>query len=783
MRTFERRSKRVMLFSKLGMGAAPSLTAAVALAAALNASAAHAQAADTSAQPQQPPTLNEIIVTATKRSQTVQATPLSITAYSGADLAAAGVTSIADVGYETPGVSERNSGPGQTEFEMRGIASSGGQSPTVGFYLDDTPLTPPSDAQLGKVVVDPDLYDLQRVEILRGPQGTLYGAGSMGGTIKLITNPPDPSAFSSSVNMKVSNTEGGGLNYGGNAMLNIPLITDRVAVRLVGTDEYVDGWINRIVLSPFPLETNGGMTRGNVTGAPVLDDYKDVNNERIQGMRATLLVKATDTLTIKPSVFYQKITQGGLSYADNPPGTSYEAHYEPYNVPEPYSDEFTLYSLLIKNQFNGFDLTSATSEYIRHTSMNEDSTEATQDFFETVIGIPDLPYSQVGSFVTTATDASKQFSEELRLTSNTSGPLQWILGGFYQDFNSTDDVFTNTPGPIAVEVLGVPSLYNVGNATNYKQEAAFGEASYKLPENLQLTAGLRYYSYHTGEELAESGGLPNGSLIPTVFNLPASNSGESPKVNLSYLPSDNLTLYVQAVKGFRPGGGNTPPPYACPSNPLQYGPDSLWSYEGGEKARLFDDRVVANSAAYYERWSGIQQSVAETCGASYTANAGTADVYGGEFELMTRITDHLTLTNSAGFTHARIVQSVPGGTFYVGEQVQDVPTWTDSTSLELTHPVANGYELVARASNVFVGSMTDVSYAINEVPSHDIVNLRLGLNLERADIDLFLDNAANTHAILGNTNALSFNVATFNRVATNQPRTVGLDINYYFGGK
>jgi len=369
------------------------------------------------------------------------------------------------------------------------------------------------------------------------------------------------------------------------------------------------------------------------------------------------------------------------------------------------------------------------------------------------------------------------------LTSNTSGPLQWILGGFYQDFNSTDDVFTNTPGPIAVEVLGVPSLHDVGNSTNYKQEAAFGEASYKLPQNLQLTAGLRYYSYHTAEELAESGGLPNGSLIPTVFNLPASNSGESPKVNLSYLPSDNLTLYMQAVKGFRPGGGNTPPPYACPSNPLQYGPDSLWSYEGGEKARLFDDRVVANSAAYYERWSGIQQSVAETCGASYTANAGTADVYGGEFELMARITDHLTLTNSAGFTHARIVQSVPGGTFYVGEQVQDVPTWTDSTSLELTHPVAEGYELVARASNVFVGSMTDVSYAINEVPSHDIVNLRLGLNLERADIDLFLDNAANTHAILGNTNALSFNVATFNRVATNQPRTVGLDINYYFGGK
>lgn len=777
MRRFDHQSKRMSLISK-------SITAAMGLAAVCCGPAALAQAAATDAQPEQSaPSLNEIVVTATKRSATVQATPLSITAYSGADLAAAGVTTIDEVGYQTPGVSERNSGPGQTEFEMRGIASSGGQSPTVGFYLDETPLTPPADGQLGKVVVSPDLYDLQRVEVLRGPQGTLYGAGSMGGTIKLVTNPPDPSAFASSVNLKLSDTDGGGFNYGGNAMLNLPLITNKVAVRLVGTDEYVHGWIDRIVLSPFPPETNGGMARGNVTSAPVLNDFRDVNNERIQGARASLLVKATDTLTIKPSVFYQKITQGGLSYADSPPGTSFEAHYQPYNVPEPYSDSFTLYSLVAQNRFNGFDLTSATSEYVRHTGMNEDSTEPTQDFFETVIGIPDLPYSAVGPFVTTATDASKQFTEEVRLTSNTSGALQWIVGGFYQDFDSTDDVFTNTPGPIAEEVLGVPSLYDIGVATNYKQYAAFGEATYDLPLDLRLTGGLRYYSYRTREVLAESGGLPNGSLIPTVFDLPASASGVSPKVNLSYIPSDHLTLYAQAVKGFRPGGGNTPPPYACPANPLQYDPDSLWSYEAGEKARLFGDRLVANSAAYYERWSGIQQSVAETCGASYTANAGSANVYGGELEITARLTDHLTLTNSAGYTHARIVQSVPGGAFYVGEQVQDVPSWTNSTSLALSAPIANGYQLVARASNVFVGSMTDVSYAINEVPSHNIVNLRLGVNWDRADIALFLNNVGNTRAILGNTNALSFNVATFNRVATNQPRTIGLDINYYFGGK
>jgi iron complex outermembrane receptor protein len=785
MRRIERQSRRATKSWVFGASAAPSLTA-LALAVTLHAPSAQAQSGDASAtrtQPRQGATLNEIIVTATKRSETLQAVPLSITAYSGAELAAEGVNSIQAIGYQTPGVSERNSGPGQTEFEMRGIASSGGTSPTVGFYLDDTPLTAPTDAQLGKVVVDPNLYDLERVEVLRGPQGTLYGAGSMGGTIKLITNPPDPRAFASSVNLDVSDTEGGGFNYGGNAMLNLPVVQDKAALRLVATDEYKDGWIDRVVLSPFPLETNGGLTRGDVTGAHVLHDYRDVNNERIQGVRGSLLWDATDTLSIEPSVFYQKITQGGLNYADNPPGVSYEAHYQPYNVPEPYGDSFTLYSLRARQRFSGFSLTSVTGEYVRHTSMYEDSAEPTQDFFESIIGIPNVPYSAVGPFVTIATDDSKQFTEELRLTSSGAGPFEWLVGGFYQDFDSTDDVFTNTPGPIATEILGVPSLYDIGVATNYRQYAGFGQASYRFLRRLKLTAGMRYYSYRIRETLAESGGLPNGSLIPTVFDLPANNSGVSPKVNLSYIPSDNLTVYLQAVKGFRPGGGNTPPPYACPSNPLQYGPDSLWSYEAGEKSRLLGDRLIVNSAGYYERWSGIQQSVAEQCGASYTANAGTADVYGGELELTGRLTDRLTLTNSAGYTHARIVQSVPGGTFFVGERVQDVPSFTDSTSLALSTRLSQGYELVARASNVFVGSMTDVSYAINEVPSHDIVNLRLTLNLARADVALYLDNAGNTRAILGNTNALSFNVATFNRVATNQPRTVGLDVNYYFGGQ
>src|SRR3984957_974889 len=198
--------------------------------------------------------LQEVVVTAERREGTVQSTPLSITAYSGAQLEAQGVTDLSDVGYQTPGVSEKNSGPGQTEYEMRGISSAGGTSPTVGFYLDDVPLTAPAEGLEGKVVVDPSLYDLNRVEVLRGPQGTLYGSGSMGGTIRLITNQPDLTQLSASTKLSGSGTQSGGGNYSANLMLNVPLVTDQLALRVVGTDTYTSGWIDRVVLHPFPTE-------------------------------------------------------------------------------------------------------------------------------------------------------------------------------------------------------------------------------------------------------------------------------------------------------------------------------------------------------------------------------------------------------------------------------------------------------------------------------------------------------------------------------------------------
>src|SRR5581483_10822976 len=291
--------------------------------------------------------LQEVIVSAEKRDSTVQKTPISMTAITGADLQAQGVSDLVEVAQQVPGVSFKTSGPGQTEFEMRGLTSTGGESPTVGFYLDETALTPPAMAQNGKVVIDPNLFDLNRIEILRGPQGTLYGAGSMGGTIKLVTNQPDLQRFGANAQAILSDTDGGGFNHTENAMLNVPLAPGIAALRIVGTDTSVSGWIDRDVLNPFPIETTVPAVppatkptylRGNVAAAPVAQRFTDSNWETLRGGRASLLVKPLDALSIDAGILYQSIHQGALNTIDVPPDN--QVHYQPFDVSEPFEDNF-----------------------------------------------------------------------------------------------------------------------------------------------------------------------------------------------------------------------------------------------------------------------------------------------------------------------------------------------------------------------------------------------------------------------------------------------------------
>jgi iron complex outermembrane recepter protein len=723
--------------------------------------------------------LEEIVVTAEKRESTEQKTPISMTVLSGADLQAQGLSDVTSVAQETPGVSFKTSGPGQTEFEMRGLTSTGGESPTVGFYLDETALTPPAMAQNGKVVIDPNLFDLNRIEILRGPQGTLYGSGSMGGTIKLVTNQPDTRNFSAAVEGIGSGTDGGGFNHTENGMINIPIVDDLAALRLVVTDKFVEGWIDREVLFPFPLETNNSTTRGNVAAAPVSESFKESNWETLRGGRATLLVTPTDRLSITGAVLYQRIGQGGPNTIDVPPGN--EVHYQPFDVAEPFNDTFNLYSLTAKYSFDSFQVVSATSDWNRTQFQTQDISEAMQDYIGGFFGpSANFPFytadGGLGAGSISENDYTRQFSEELRVASTGDGAWQWLGGGYFSHFYATSHVYSYYEGFTAL--FGTDNLADNHRELGVDQYALFGESSYQFADRLKATIGARYFMYHSDSATSVSGISANGTSA-TLFGL-AQNSGVTPKFNLAYLPTDDLTLYGTVSKGFRPGGPNSPIPLPCPTAPGQFGPDSVWSYELGEKAKMINSRVSIDGDVYYEDWSNLQQEVAPACGFKFTTNAGKAEVYGAELAVAVILVPGLVVSQNAGYTHATNSTTLPLAGVVAGQRLLDVPEFTANTTMSYKYPMANSMSFMARATNTYVDSMQDLTYGRNTLPPYDIVGVRAGVETDRWSAVLFIENATNKIALLSDTGALSANIETLNRVATNQPRTIGADLNFKF---
>jgi outer membrane receptor protein involved in Fe transport len=301
----------------------------------LSWAAAPADAADTASDTG----LSEVTVTAERQKSTIQDTPVSVSALTGEQLSAAGLTRVEDIAHEVPGLSMRTAGPGLTEYEARGLASNGGAAPTVGFYLDEIPLSPPALSQSGKVVIDPNLYDIERVEILRGPQGTLYGSGSMGGTVKVLTNQPKLGTFEGSAQATVSDTDGGGGNYGGNLMINVP-VGDVLAVRFVLSDLYRSGWIDNRTVSPFPIDVDLATGhRGPVETTPVTSAFHNANDERLSSGRISILYKPSDDFSVLAFAMTQNLRMGGYDLLDGSPTSATpsrvsDAHYVAFPLRE-----------------------------------------------------------------------------------------------------------------------------------------------------------------------------------------------------------------------------------------------------------------------------------------------------------------------------------------------------------------------------------------------------------------------------------------------------------------
>ena len=767
--------------------------------------------------------LEEIIVTAEKRESTVQATPIAMTALSAGDLSQENIGSIQDLVGAIPGISLRTAGPGQTEYEMRGLGSAGGSVATVGFYIDETPLSASAVALNGRTVIDADLYDLNRTEILRGPQGTLYGAGSMGGTIKLVTNPPKLHSFEGSAEVDASQTTGGSTNGHGSLMLNLP-IGDIAALRVVTTGKYISGWIDRKVIAAgqFPFPTNFGncgvyyCNRGDVQDAPVAADHKNSNLERFISSRAALLVQPADNLSITGNFMYQRIDADGYNNYQSPPGCC--AIYQPYDIKEPYYDSFHMFSLKVSYDMSFANLTSASSYWQRDVYQSTDSTEALQNIFNYTAFVPNL-YSE--------NDRTWQIAQELRLTSRTEGDFQWVGGLYFSNLHSGYVTQNQTVGFVTTPVCSLPGLggnpalgghcapgttffyappltganpqgimFDDNNPNVLKQKAIFGEASYKVTPTLKVTAGLRFYKFDISNNSNQRGlGTASGDATPTISSASGSNTSLLPKVNVSYEPTSDLTVYSTLSKGSRPGGVNLPIPltpfsqgafYYCgagtgPSyltnQPAYYSPDDLWSIELGEKAKFNDRRFTVNADVFYVKWHNIQQLIVLSCGYPYNTNVGQAKAYGPELEMAAKITDTITADMSAAYTQSYIydAKSTPGLPVTDGTRVTNIPKYTGNVAVTYDTMLMQDYKFTFRVAESYVGPVEDTAYYREVLGSYGLMDFRMGLGKELWTASLFGTNLTNKHAAMTIDNTVfAWQQPTITRVSTNQPRTIGL---------
>jgi outer membrane receptor protein involved in Fe transport len=763
------------------------------------------------AGPVQATNLDAVVVTG--RNQNVRKTESS-ESITGVQLERNAVPDITTLLQSIAGVSLKTEGTGQTEIEMRGMTSSGGNTSTSGFYLDDIPLTPPAGAQNGKVVISPSLYDMLGIDVLRGPQGTSYGAGAMGGTVKLYTVPPDTSGFASSAQSILSGTRGGGFNHADNIMVNIPLIQDSLALRIVASEAYTSGWINRIVSNAFPAAPNTGATRGDVASAPVSASYPNSNAAQQYNLRTSLVWKPTSQLTLESGLYYFRSKQDGISAFDNPPGT--QTHYQPFDIPEPMTDRMTIGNFNLNYAFDKADLSWKTAYWTRRSTQVQDGSEAFNNpqSGATVAANSDINGPQPGYYGPGGTgtvigfedDPTRQLSTEVRLTSKGDGPFQWVGGAYASDYRATWNFSGITANPSVYQDLGtgLPATTNqwfvADSPTHTKQFALFGNGTYALDEHWKVEAGARIYRYDYAFSSTISGwGSGYGAATPSATGaIDIVNMGVNPKLGLSYKVDNDVLYYGTVSRGARPGGGNALYPTTGPfwsaayapfnfTNgwPLTYRSDSVWTYEVGQKGRFFDRRLTIDASAYYSDWKN-PQLLAYPGDWAFNITGDKATIAGVELNVKAILGGGFVLDLSGGYTHVKVS---PGIHWEItpANVMPDVPLFNANVALTYQRSLGNGNNFVAGIDSGYTGSRYTLSFLYPyqatahyaKLPSYMLTNLHAGIESSRGwGVSVFVNNLTNKHAQLENMFQETEPSAAFSRVFTNQPFTAGVNLSY-----
>jgi outer membrane receptor protein involved in Fe transport len=730
--------------------------------------------------------LQTVIVTATRRTEDIKDIPTSVSAIDADTLSEHHVVSYDDLTRTVPGLSfQAGAGPGLDNIAIRGVSSTSG-SATVGIYVDDTSVTVKNTFDGS---VQPKLFDLERVEVLRGPQGTLFGASSMGGTIRFITNKPDLNSSSITGSTDVSYTDHGGVNNESYAVLNLPIVPGTFAIRVGADITYQSGWINHYTpdATGYGVGTDGGPIVLYTNDNTGVLSKKGVNDVLTQAARISAKYVGDDDLTITPEVTAQRVKAGDSALYYLPMGL----YNQDKHVPEPEDDQLFVPSLTVTKSFGPAEVTSVTSYFRRAFDRTSDGTLYNSSIFANYLLPPALegpqppgaPYQAppTPAQLTAAANIigflpspvvyntnTNQISQELRLASkepaNIGIPMNWLAGVYLADQRQAHIDDEHIPGLQAdFEQIFDYSIYNsyIGSAaipgvtyaddllylarSHYieKQVAPFGELGFELTPDLKLTLGMRYVSAQASYQFVAAGYFTIG--LPSPYFQSTRYSASTPKASIEYAINKDSNVYASVSKGFRLGGPTGPDPanipggpcdqdYAnlgIPGAPLQYNSDSLWSYEIGSKGRYLDNRLSVNAAAYMINWQNIQQTIIlPICGFTFTTNAGNADIYGSELEVRALVTPDWTLSLNAGSTHAYITKTLVPGIVGLGEDILNVPKFDATLSSDYEIPLNGDKSLFVRADFPWVGQ-SHAYYASDTVPFHynpayGIVNASVG---------------------------------------------------------
>ena len=749
--------------------------------------------------------LEEVVVTATKRSESLQSLPLSVTSISGEDLRDRGATDFFAYAVAVPNLSFGAATDGilsNRTVSLRGIQGTN----TTGFYIDDTPIAE---------TIDPRILDLERIEVLRGPSGTLYGARSLGGAIRHITRRPDPEETFGWANAGISAPEqSGGANHLVSGSVNLAL-SDSAALVLSGLHESQAGVFDRHVgtisnhlSDPASLIGSANLIR------------EDIDQTEVTAVQAYLLVQPSERFSVAPRVLYQKTDLDGFPLADVEPDNF--RHNRDFDIDEGGYDEWTLTTLNIDYVTEFGSITSATSLFERETF----ETEASGSFINFLQALPSAAggfglFEVIGIRPVTSpiyqTLNFETFVQEFRFASELDGRVNLVAGAFYQDTGDTEafqprnyarglnDNFAalqqtlEIPGPLSAVWPFGDLVFTSYRPTDVEELGVFGEVTVDLDDRWSVVLGSRWFDTavtFTEQQAGLAAGVPLAEDAP-LSSIPAEGGTQQEdgfifKAVAEFHPSEPVMLYASVSEGFRLGGANGSIPNAlgCPEdlaelglrnvNTSSYASDDLISYEGGLKADL-GGAMRLNAALYHIAFEGIQQRIQLTCGFQFVGNFGEAQSRGFELEFAAQAAENLLFSLNVGYTDAEYTETV-AGVVEEGDPLQFVADWTGSLIADYTaaNALAN-MDLNVRADLSYVGdSLSTVNAIPRQRDAYEQLGLRVSLSNDRYRATLYAKNLTNTIANLGDNRSIAAETPGRPRWVVSRPRTIGVEVGVNF---